>query len=136
MNEFDAVTAAFASLATLQTQLVPTFISGGRLPKRFQPGQTFQFNRQGFVRYLATALNARAPFDAIRPAWEDFVAVFPHHIATSTLQFTDLMLAAYTVHVHFQGLPAAQVADTLHNYVAALPEILLPMRAVEDADAQ
>jgi hypothetical protein len=117
LTENEKVTLAFAALAAKTISLVPDFIAGGRLPKRFVPGEVFQFNRQGFVRYLAVAIERQAAAQEIEPAWRDFVQSFPRLYAAKMIQFVDLMWCARAVMVHFERRPVETVADALHQMI-------------------
>jgi hypothetical protein len=113
---------AFAALAGGALDLVPTFIGGGTLPQRFTPGETFQFNTQGFVRYIAVAMLSSAKAEDIEPAWRDFQECFPRKLASETLDWVDLMWAARTMMEHFEHQPVTVVADNLHKLVTSLAE--------------
>jgi hypothetical protein len=117
LDEDERSKMAFAALALKELALVPVFIYGGPLPKRFKPGEVFQFNVQGFVRYLAVALEQNASAEDIEPAWRDFVRCFPYKYAAGTLRFVHLMWCARTVMVHFERRPVETVADALHQMI-------------------
>jgi hypothetical protein len=108
---------ALAALATGQTELVPKFIGGGKLPKTFKPGETFQFNVQGFARYLAVAIDHGAAAEDAGPAWGEFVQVFPRKLATNTLDWPDLFYATRAFLVHLEKRDAGEVAQDLYDYV-------------------
>lgn len=118
LDEDERTKMAFAALAVRELALVPVFISGGPLPQRFKPGEVFQFNVQGFVRYLAVALEQNASAQDIEPAWRDFVRCFPYKYAAGTLRFVHLMWCARAVMVHFERRPVETVADALHQMIA------------------
>jgi hypothetical protein len=108
---------ALASLAAGETELVPKFIGGGKLPKTFKPGETFQFNVQGFARYMAVAIEHGAAAEDVGPAWGEFVQVFPRKLATNTLDWPDLFYATRAFLVHFEKRDASEVAQDLYDYV-------------------
>jgi hypothetical protein len=108
---------ALASLAVGESELVPKFIGGGKLPKTFKPGEAFQFNVQGFVRYMAVAMNHGAAAEDVGPAWGEFVQVFPRKLATKTLDWIDLFWATRAFLVHFEKRDAGEVAQDLYDYV-------------------
>lgn len=122
LTESESKHMAFAALASGALDLVPTFIGGGALPQRFRPGETFQFNTQGFVRYMAVAMLSRAKAEDIEPAWRDFLDCFPRKLASETLDWVDLMWAARTMMMHFEHRPVAVVAENLHKLVISLAE--------------
>lgn len=116
-DEFRSQTLALAALATGQTELVPVFVGGGKLPKSFKPGQSFQFNVQGFARYIAVAINQGATAEDVQPAWEELVEVFPRKLAAETLDWVDLFWAGRAMMVHFEKRDAGEVAQALYDYV-------------------
>jgi hypothetical protein len=109
---------ALAALATGATHLVPAFIKGGALPTQFVAGQTFDFNVQGFIRYLAVAIERRASADDVAPAWRTFVDRFPRKLAAETLDWLDLLWAARAVVAVIGRQPVGTVAQQLHTLVA------------------
>lgn len=117
LSEEERSELALAALAANELALVPTFISGGPLREKFQPGQAFEFNEQGFVRYLAIAIEQGASAADIEPAWRDFVRSFPYKYAAGTLKFAHLMWCARTVMVHFEQQPVETVAGALHEFI-------------------
>jgi hypothetical protein len=118
LTEDESRGLAFASLAASNIDLALIFIGGGALPQRFRPGEKFQFNVQGFVRYLAAAIRQRATAEDIEPAWRDFIDCFPRKLASGTLDWIDLMWAARVVMVHFEHRPVNTAAEALHKLVA------------------
>ncbi|RYZ43627.1 MAG: hypothetical protein EOO71_02695 [Myxococcaceae bacterium] len=117
LHEVLAYRCGLVSLAQGLPDLAARFVGGGRLSEDFTPGQTFGFNVQGFVRYLATALRQQARAEDVRPAWETFVEVFPTKRAADTLDWKDLLWAARAWHVGFEHRPVAEVAEALHSRV-------------------
>jgi hypothetical protein len=117
LDEEERAALAFAALAVRELALVPVFIGGGALPGRFKPGEVFQFNTQGFVRYLAVALEQNASALDIEPAWRDFVRCFPYKYAAGTLRFVHLMWCARAVMVHFERRAVETVAGALHQMI-------------------
>lgn len=117
LDEEESAALAFAALAAKELALVTAFIGGGALPRRFKPGEVFQFNIQGFVRYLAVALEQQASAEDIEPAWRDFVRCFPYKYAAGTLRFVHLMWCARVVMTHFERRPVETVADALHQMI-------------------
>jgi len=122
LTESESRHIAFAALAIGALDLVPTFIGGGALSQRFRPGETFQFNTQGFVRYIAVAILSGAKAEDIEPAWRDFLDCFPRKLASETLDWVDLMWAARTMMEHFEHQPVTVVAENLHKLVVSLAE--------------
>ncbi|RKG81999.1 hypothetical protein [Corallococcus terminator] len=117
LHEELAYRCGLVSLAQGLPDLAARFVEGGKLPATFTPGQTFGFNVQGFVRYLATALRQQARAEDVRPAWDMFVEVFPLKSAADTLEWQDLFWAARAYHVGFEHRPVAEVAEALHSRV-------------------
>lgn len=115
--EEDRLTMALAATANRMPDLVPKLIGGGKLPKRIKPGEVFDFNAFGFIRYLAAAIACEADADDVLPAWLNFVACFPYKLAADSLDWIDLMLSGETIVVQLQKQPAGTVANALHRLV-------------------
>jgi hypothetical protein len=116
-TEGESKTLALAALAAARPDLVPAFIGGRALPSNIKPGETFQFNVQGFVRYIAVAMREGAAPEAVEPAWRDFVECFPRKLASQTLRWVDLLWAARAMMEHFERRPAETVAAALHEFL-------------------
>ncbi|RKH20064.1 hypothetical protein D7Y13_06770 [Corallococcus praedator] len=117
LHEVLAYRCGLVSLAQGLPELAARFVGGGKLPESFTPGQTFGFNVQGFVRYLATAQRRQARAEEVRPAWETFAEVFPMKRAADTLDWKDLLWAARSFHVGFEHRPVAEVLEAVHSRV-------------------
>jgi hypothetical protein len=117
LTESESKTMALAVLASALVDLVPTFIGGAPVLADFKPGETFGFNVQGFVRYVAAAIRAGAASEAVELAWRDFVDSFPRKLASQTLGWVDLLWAARSMMVHFEHRPVETVAAALHEFV-------------------
>lgn len=117
LHEELAYRCGLAAMAMGLPELAARFVGGGKLTQDFTPGQTFGFNVQGFVRYLATAWQRKASAEDVRPAWETFVEAFPLKRAASTLDWNDLLWAARTYEAGFEQHPVAEVVGRLHSRV-------------------
>ncbi|RKH65329.1 hypothetical protein D7W81_17125 [Corallococcus aberystwythensis] len=117
LHEELAYRCGLVALALGTPELAARFVGGGKLSQDFTPGQTFGFNVQGFVRYLAAARLRKAPAQDVRPAWETFVEAFPLKSAASTLEWKDLFWAARAYFVGVEGRPVARVGEALHAQV-------------------
>jgi hypothetical protein len=117
LTERERYLIAFAAIATDQTELVPSLVGGGALPTTLTSGQTFDFNVQGFIRYLATARRNNAAYHDIAPAWLNFVDRFPHKRAARTLDWPHLVYAARVVATFNPDIPIGTVAQSLHQLV-------------------
>lgn len=106
---------AFALLGTGGEKKVPS-VAGGKLPK-FAPGEAFGANLQGFLLYLAAGLAEGADEEAVRPAWEAFLDLFPRKLAAETLGWSDLAWAARVVNERFGGRSVKSTAEWLHAQV-------------------
>jgi len=113
----ELVGAAMACLGLGQPELVPQLIGGGKLPTRFVPGEKFEFNVEGFIRYVAVAIRDKAEPEAVDPAWRSFLAAFPRKLATKTLTWTDLLWAARAMMEQIEGRPVGGTAQALHDLV-------------------
>lgn len=119
MSEGERQTAAFAAIVAGQSHLVPTMIGGGELEVRFTPGVTFDFDVQGFIRYLAVACRERTDFTDVEPAWRNFVERFPHKRAAGTLDWADLLYAARIVDGLRPEPSVGTIADALYRLVSS-----------------
>jgi hypothetical protein len=119
LDEVQRRTLAFFALASDQTVLLPALL-GGTIPP-FQPGQTFQFNVDGFLRHLAAGLEVNAAGDAIEPAWASFLQAFPRLLGSDVLKWAGLLAAARAVYTRFHGVEIGVVAQRLHDRVIGLP---------------
>ena len=108
---------ALAAVALGEEELVPSFLPGGPLAPAIQPGEAFQLNAHGFIRYLASAARQRASLEDVRPAWESFLDAFPRKLAAQTLSWPDLLHAARAVFGRIGGVPADRVGRELHKSV-------------------
>lgn len=97
-----------------EPELAAKLVGGGKLPTTLTPGETFGFNVQGFVRYLATAMKIGAGPEATRRAWESFAAGFPMNMAAERVSWSDLLWAARAYFAGVEGRPVAQVGESLH----------------------
>ncbi|NVB80030.1 MAG: hypothetical protein HOV81_16670 [Kofleriaceae bacterium] len=100
-----------------EPELAAKLVGGGKLPATLAPGESFGFNVQGFVRYLATAMNVGADSEAVRPAWESFVEGFPKNKAAERASWSDLLWAARAYFAGVGGRPVARVGESLHARV-------------------
>lgn len=122
MTEENRLEAAFAAVGSRETGLAARFVGGGALPKRLRPGQTFGREVGAFVRYLAVAVEAGAPADAIQPAWLDFLGQFPHlyTLRNSPIHWQHLLWGGYIVRSVIGQCPAETVAADLHAFILRL----------------
>ena len=118
MAEPERSTLALAAIAAGRPGLVSPFIGGGSLSTHLTPGETFNFNVQGFIRYLASAVQQGTPLSAIEPAWETFIDTFPYKLAASTLDWSHLLYAGRVVATSFEGRAVGTVAESLHRRVS------------------
>jgi hypothetical protein len=113
MSDNERTTLAFSALAVGRADLVPSVIAGGDISAAVTPGETFGFNVQGFIRYLAAARQHGASYEAVEPAWLDFVARFPYKLAAGTLDWPDLLYAGRIVLTEIRGDNIGTVANSV-----------------------
>lgn len=118
LDEGERQRAAFAALAGAEGAALAR-LARVTLLRRPPPGQTFGFDVQGYLRYMASAAAASADAEAVRPAWHDFVRHFPHKLGASTLSFVELMCAARAYYVTFEAVAPERVAQRVHELVTA-----------------
>lgn len=115
----DRLSLAFSALAFEIDDAVPR-IMGEPLPANAPPGVAFQFDYPSLLGYLAAACRDRAGFDAVQPAWLDFLESFPYKIAAKSVEWPVLFSVARVVYHRIQGLPVADVARTTHQQIMQL----------------
>ncbi len=92
-------------------------IGGGALPKKFVPSQVFEFNTQGFIRYLALAVRTGHSLVDVFPALESFIRHFPHKLAAGQLDWDELLLAGRVVFSTIGKEPVSDVANAMYAMV-------------------
>lgn len=107
----------FVALCLGEPDLAAKLVGGGKLPGTFTPGKRFGDDVQGFIRYLATAMQQQAPADDVRPAWQSFVEGFPQNKAVERGTWSDLLWAARAFYTRIEQLPVARVGEALHTLV-------------------
>lgn len=80
-----------------------------------EPGQVFEFNTQGFLRYLAAAIEQRVPVEAVLPAYRDYLKNFPTLRQAHEATFETLFCIAVLVHHRIGGHPITDVPALLHQ---------------------
>jgi hypothetical protein len=85
--------------------------------RAFAADRTFGLNVPAFAGYLADAITAQAPYEAIERAWLEFVHNFPVKYEARMLNWPALLWAARAVYATIGGLPVAEVGDELHRLV-------------------
>ena len=120
LDEIQIRIVAFLAIANDQLALLPKLI-GGTIPAQFEPGRKFQFNVDGFLRYLAAASRNHATSEDIEAAWTDFLTAFPRLLGSEVLTWAGLLAAARAVYTRFNGVEIGAVAQRLHERVTQLP---------------
>lgn len=120
MSDEIELRSALVALAAGDIVLGAKLSGGGKLAGRFAAGETFGFNAQGFVRYLAVAIAQKAAADDARPAWIDFVRAFPAKKAAGTLDFNDLFWGARVFYHAIEGQQPTAVGSAVHALVRAI----------------
>lgn len=113
-------TLALAAICLGEPERVPGILGGGRLPRRFKPGEQFGLDATRFIRYAATAAIAGAGEDGLEPAWHSFLCAFPRKAAVASIHWRDLLWAARAVRVVVAGARVSDVAARLHAEVIAV----------------
>lgn len=81
----------------------------------FRPGLTFQCDVQGLLLYLAGAVEQRATFKDVEPAWEDLLWNYPVLRASRSLDPAALLWIARIVFHKVGGCRLGAVAQRLHD---------------------
>lgn len=119
LSDWEARTVALAAIETGDTEHVPTLVGGGRLPKSFMPGETFQFNTQGLIRYLAVASNTNQTLESVMPAVNDFVDSFPYKLAAGALDWDELLYAGRIAISVIGREPLPVVAEAMNAIIVS-----------------
>jgi hypothetical protein len=110
----------FASLALDRKKLYRALAGvGPDDPLKVEPGKKFGGNLQGLLRHLAAAVEQRAGFAAIEPAWRDLVANLRRHEQSGQIGRATPFWIARIVHHRIGGAPLGEVAGWLHEQIAA-----------------
>lgn len=118
VSDTERQTLALAAIINGHGELIPSIIGSGALDQQFVPGVTFDFNVQGFIRYLAVAYRDRVAFADVEPAWLNFVHRFPHKRAARTVEWCDLLYVARIVDTLHPERTDETTADKLHELVS------------------
>lgn len=111
-------TRAFAALALDQQKLYRALAGAEPTePLTLTPSARFGGNLQGFLRHLGGALEHRAAFDAIEPAWRDFVTNLNRHDDARQIGLATTFWIARVVHHQIGGAPLGSVAQWLHEEI-------------------
>jgi len=86
-----------------------------------QPVLAFKFNLFELIRYLADAIDQHRPSDWIEPAWTEYIAGFPMHLAADAAKWSDLFYFARIL-ANVRGDQVGQIADDLHARVHLLAQ--------------
>lgn len=79
------------------------------------PGQTFEFNTQGLMRYLAAAMEQRVPVAHVLPAYRDYLKHYPTLRSAKEATFETLFCVAVLVHHRIGGHPITDVPALLQQ---------------------
>ncbi|MEJ7600091.1 MAG: hypothetical protein WKG01_19440, partial [Kofleriaceae bacterium] len=108
----------FAALALDVRKLYRTL--GGEEPNqplKLEPSRGFGGNVQGLLRHFGAAVEHRAGFAAIEPAWRDLVDNLERHEQSGQLRRATLFWIARVVHHRIGGAPLGEVAQWLHEQI-------------------
>ncbi|VTU19994.1 hypothetical protein H4CHR_00496 [Variovorax sp. PBS-H4] len=84
-----------------------------------QPVVRFEFNLYELIRYLAHVIEHRRPADWIEPAWGEYLAGFPMHLAADAAEWPDIFYFARVL-ANARGDRVGDMADDLHARVRLL----------------
>ena len=79
------------------------------------PGATFGPQTRAFLKHLAAAVENHAPFEVVRPAWEEFVERFPDARDMHNVDAGTLLWVARVVYHRIAGAPLGTIAQRLHD---------------------
>jgi len=86
-------------------------------PLAFEPGATHGHNLQAVIRHLAAAIETKASFDAIEPAWREVLDDFEVQWSAGRVDAATLLWIARIVYHRIGGHPLGEVARRLHDEV-------------------
>lgn len=112
--------AALLALALRDTATARAFIDAEPVSYT-QPVVSFEFNLYELIRYLADAIDKHRPADWIEPAWVEYIAGFPLHLAADAAEWPDLFYFARVL-ANVRGDKVADIADDLHARVQRLAQ--------------
>lgn len=84
-----------------------------------QPIVRFEFNLYELIRYLAHVIEHGEPADWIEPAWGEYLAGFPMHLAADAAEWPDVFYFARVL-ANARGDRVGEIADDLHARVRLL----------------
>jgi len=91
-----------------------------RRPVEFVAGETFEFNMQGLLRHLASAVESRARLDDVLPAWNDLLCRFALLRDSHSIDLGTLLWIARIVFHRIGGAALGEVARRFHDTAWAL----------------
>jgi hypothetical protein len=110
---------AFLSLAYGEYDRIPVFL-GAPLPNQVTPGASFEFDYPSMLLYFGAACRDHAAFDAVEPAWLDFLQSFPYRLGAEAVEWPHLFCMGRAVYHHIQGMPVGEVARETHKQIMQL----------------
>jgi hypothetical protein len=113
-------TAALASVACGEVDLVPQFVGGGPLVARKTSRVIAGPNIAGFTRHLAEVVKGGGTAQAVEDSWHGVLRVFPLTLASDGAAWTDLVWAALALMVRIEKKTPADVGVWLPRLVAEL----------------
>lgn len=91
-------------------------------PLPFAPGARFGGNLQGFLAHLGGAVETGADFEAIRPAWDEFLGNLERHHEANELGMDSLFWIARVVGHRIVGQPLGTIAQWFHDYLVGIAD--------------
>jgi hypothetical protein len=113
LSDRERWTVAFSALIANDMTTVQSMAGGGALEQSITTGEVFEFNVQGFIRYLAAAYMSGAELTDVLPALDNFIQHFPHKLAAGMLRWDDLMYAGRAVFSMIGKEPESSVASVM-----------------------
>ena len=118
LSDVEQRSAALLALALRDTMTARALIDAEPASDT-QPVVSFEFNLYELIRYLADAIDQRRPADWIEPAWVEYIAGFPLHLAADAAEWPDLFYFARVL-ADVRGGKVSDIADDLHARVQLL----------------
>ena len=119
LSDLDRRKFALIALAVGDPECAMQFIGSNLIVEPWRPNQTFEFNIFELIRYLATALVNQVGVEDIQPAFNEFIELFPIHLAASASSLPDLFNLAYVV-ARIEGNGFSRVNSALNEQIKEL----------------
>ncbi len=120
MSDRERWLASLSALSANQPEHAITLAGADTIPASVTPGEVFDFNVQGFIRYMAAAEHLGVPLEQVLPAFENFIARFPYKLQAGMLRFDELLYSARVVLSRIGTMSEKETGVELHRIVTRM----------------